>query len=268
MSLARRVSALEASLTPTQLVQRWLDEAHSQGSMSAYVDSILDDEPEDFPLNRLCREAEAGARAGIRGRAREQTDAAVRAALEQTAFRFELVLRINVRTHELIDRQVLVDAVLCGNLAMLASGNAPNAAGDPTVVEQLGSGRDLAIRHVIELHAFEEARSLVESRYLEGHPALFPDGVQEWEGQIAATERLAVMADRLAELDGAAPMELDVTDAIAARVPVYLEDLAEPAKATALEKLGAGDRAMRIATRWVRGRLDAGRLSRPAEPTL
>lgn len=255
MTLVRRVTALEATLTPTQLVLRWLAEAHSHGSLTAYVAAILDDEPEDFPLNRLCREAVAGARAGTGKRAREQTDAAVRAALQQTAFRFELVLRINTTTHELIDKQGLVDAVLCGHLAMLANEPPPRAvAGRRGLVDQLGSSRDLALRRVVELHATQEARALVESRYLDGHPALFPDGLQGWEGQVAATERLAVMADRLAELDGAARPSLDMPDAIAARVPAVVADLVEPAKVTALEKLGAGDRAIRIATSWVRGR--------------
>ena len=258
MTLVRRVAALEASLTPTQLVLRWLAEAHSHGNLTDYVTAILDDEPDDFPLNRLCREAAAGARAVVKGRTREQTDAAVRTALQQTVFRFELAMRINVTTHELIDKQVLVDAVLCGHFAMLANEPPPRAvAGRPGLAEQLRSSRDLALRRVVELHATQEARSLVESRYLDGHPALFPDGLQEWEGQVAATERLAVMAERLAELDGAPPASLDIEDAVAARVPAVMADLVEPAKVTALEKLGEGGRAIRIATGWLRARARA-----------
>jgi hypothetical protein len=92
----------------------------------------------------------------------------------------------------------------------------------------------------------------VESRYLDRHPALFPDGFRGWQEQVAATERIAVMADRLAELDGAAPPEFDLSDAVAARLPAVLDSLVEPAKVTALEKLGAGDRAIRIATGWLR----------------
>lgn len=243
------------SLTPTQLVLRWLDEAHSHRSLTAYVAAIIDDAPEDFPLNRLCREAIAGAKVGAKGRAEEQTDAAVRVALQQTAFRFELVMRINSTTHEIIDRQMLVNAVICGHLAMLSSGCAPKAAGDPPIVEQLATSRDLAIRQVLELHAVRDARALAESTYLDGHSALFPDGSRAWEERLEETERYAVMADRLAELDGAAPLDIDMGAAVAARVPLLLADFVEPAKATALEKLGAGDRASRIATRWVRGRM-------------
>lgn len=252
MTLARRVAALEVALTPTQLVLRWLDEAHGHGSLTAYVGAILDDDPEDFPLNRLCREAVASARSGIKGRSKEQTDASVSGALQQTAFRFELVMGINVRTHEIMDRQVLVDAVLSAHLATLSSGNALKAASDPGIVEQIAVSRDTAMRYVIELHAMQEARSLAESRYLDSHQALFPDALRDWEAQVTATERLAVMADRLAELEGAPAMEIDVAEAAAARVPVLLDGFVEPAKATALEKLGAGDRAMRVATRWVR----------------
>lgn len=125
-------------------------------------------------------------------------------------------------------------------LAQLPSRCAAWRAGCPSVAEQLGSSRDLAIRRVIELHATQEARSLVEFRYLDGHPALCPDSARGWEEQVAATERLAVMAERLAERDGAPPASLDLPDAVAARVPAVVADFAEPSKVTALEKLGQG----------------------------
>jgi hypothetical protein len=58
---------------------------------------------------------------------------------------------------------------------------------------------------------------------------------------------------RLAELDGVGS-DLDDGPAVAARVPALLADLVEPAKVTALEKLGEGERAIRIATGRVRSR--------------
>jgi hypothetical protein len=255
VTLARRVAAIEASLTPTQLVLRWLAEAHSHGSLEAYVYASLDDPPKTFPLNRLAREAVAGARSGSRSRVREQTDAGVRTALEQTVFRFELVMRINVTTHELLDREALVQAAIMGHMALLANEPAKRRVADPAYLERLAVSRDLTLRRVIELHAAAEARSIVESRYLDGHPALFPDGLAAWDAQVHETERAAVMADRLAELDGLEPTDFDDEDAVAARVPAILADLVEPAKATALEKLGEGERAIRIATGWVRARV-------------
>jgi hypothetical protein len=40
MTLARRVAAVETSLSPTQLVLRWLAEAHGFGDIPAYVSSL------------------------------------------------------------------------------------------------------------------------------------------------------------------------------------------------------------------------------------
>lgn len=110
MALAeRRLAQVEAALTPTQLVLRWLVEAHSHGSLEAYVEASLDDPRQEFPFNRLAREAVGGFRSGSRRRMGEQTDAAVRAALQQTVFRFELVIRINETTHEFLDGEALTD---------------------------------------------------------------------------------------------------------------------------------------------------------------
>lgn len=77
-------------------------------------------------------------------------------------------------------------------------------------------------------------------------------------GLVASTERLAAMADRLAELDGANPATLDLPNAVATRVPALLADLIETAKATALEKLSEGERAVRLATAWLRAKAPGG----------
>jgi hypothetical protein len=252
VATARRLEKVEAALTPTQLVLRWLAEAHAHGSLEAYVRSILDDPPESYPLNRLCREATENVRPGSRGR--EQPNP-VRKALQDTVFRFELVMRINVTTHELLDREALVQAAVAGHVAHLAS-EPTEARADPSYRERLAASRALALRRVVELHAAQEARSMAETRYLDGRLALFPEGLAAWDAQVHDAERLAVMTDRLAELDGLGS-DLDDEAAVAARVPQVLADLVEPAKATALEKLGEGDRAIRIATGWLRARARA-----------
>ncbi len=86
---------------------------------------------------------------------------------------------------------------------------------------------------------------------------MFPDALAAWEEQVRSTRTLAVMAVRLAELDGIpAPAPPDA-EAVSARAHALVADLIEPAKATALEKLGEGERAFRIAAGWVRGKLGA-----------
>ena len=57
MTVERRLDRVEAALTPTQRVLAWLEEAHAYGSLSAYVDSLLDKSPDDFPINRLADDA-------------------------------------------------------------------------------------------------------------------------------------------------------------------------------------------------------------------
>ena len=41
MTLERRLQQVENSLTPTQAVVRWLDEAQAAGSMGAYTASLF-----------------------------------------------------------------------------------------------------------------------------------------------------------------------------------------------------------------------------------
>jgi hypothetical protein len=65
-------------------------------------------------------EASTGARATTRVKGAD-VDAAVPTALRETVFRFELVLRIIVTTHELLEREVLIEAALAAHLALLAN---------------------------------------------------------------------------------------------------------------------------------------------------
>jgi hypothetical protein len=74
-----------------------------------------------------------------------------------------------------------------------------------------------------------------------------------WEEQVRSTQAIADMAVRLAELDGVPPAASPDAEALARRTTELVADLVEPAKATALETLGEGRRALDIAAGWVRG---------------
>jgi hypothetical protein len=252
----RRLARLETSLSPTQLVLRWLDEAHAFGDLESYVRSQLVEPSAEGPLDRLAREAASGARASLRGKRPEIIDAAIRSALRETVFRFDLVMRILVTTHELLEREGLIEAALSAHLALLTSEGRATRRRDPTYQERFATRRDLLTFRVTELRAAQQARALVETRYLVGHTALFPDAVQAWDEQLRSTETLADLACRLAELDGVPPAEPADPDAVSARVTELVADLVEPAKTTALEKLGEGERAQSIATAWLRPKLE------------
>jgi hypothetical protein len=123
-------------------------------------------------------------------------------------------------------------------------------------VERFATLRGLLLFRVAELRAAQKAREAVEARYLAGHTALFPDAVTAWDAQLRGTETLADVAYRLAELDRVPPAEPADPDAVSARVTELVADLVEPAKTTALEKLGEGERAQSIATAWLRPKLE------------
>jgi hypothetical protein len=252
MTFDRRLARIDQTLTPTQLVLRWLAEAHAYESLEAYVSSILDAPGDQQPIDRLCREAYEGAQARLRGKPADQVRAAVRSALRETVFRFELVLRIYVTAHELLDREELTAALFASQLALLAAEEGGDHQGDDWHRRRLDQCRRLTMFRVDELLASRDARSVVEARYLDGHPALFPDVAAAFEKQLRSSEEVAAAALRLAELDGLPAAPPPDPEAFNGRVAALVADLVEPAKAEALEKLGEGSRAFDIAMGWVR----------------
>jgi len=244
----RRLVKLEASLTPTELIVRWLDEAHAFSSFVAYVDSLLDEPEASFPLNRLLREAVAGVRTTTK--AGSERDRATNSALRETAFRFQLALGINTATHELVEKEVLYNLIVTSQFALYLSDGPIPPVGPPQFHQIL----DIAAWRVTELRANAEARSIVETRYLSGHPAAFPDVIVAFNERLASAEHAMALAVRLAEIEqhdwGAVGDPAVVTE----RSSQLVEDLVQPARSTALEKLGDGRRALGIATGWLRGK--------------
>jgi hypothetical protein len=251
MTLERRLAKIDETLTPTQLVLRWLTEAHSFGDLESYVASLLAQDPAVAVLDRLAGEAEQGARAAMRGKRSEVIDAAARSALRETLFRFELVMRINVTAHDLLDREFLIEAAVSAHIALLVAEDRKTRRADPTYAKHFASQRDLLTHRLSELRAQTKARAIVQERYLDGHAALFPAVAKAWAEQIGSTEALADMAVRLAELDGVSPSPPTDPEALSERTEELVTDLVEPAKAVALEKLGEGERAFGIAVRWL-----------------
>jgi hypothetical protein len=255
MTLARRLDTAETLLTPTQLVLRWLDEAHAFGDLESYVRSQLAEPAAEGPLDRLAREAVSGVRASLRGKRPEVVGPSIRSALRETVFRFDLVMRILVTTHDLLEREGLIEAALSAHIALLTSEGRAQRRRDATYLERFATRRDLLAFRVSELRAAQEARVTVETRYLAGHTVLFPDAVNAWDEQLRNSVTLADFACRLAEIDGVPPAVPADPETISARVTELIADLVEPAKTTALEKLGEGEQAQRTAMGWLRPKL-------------
>lgn len=112
-----------------------------------------------------------------------------------------------------------------------------------------------SLGRVNELHAFETARTTVEARYLDGLAADFPAACRAWVEQRTRSETQAVIALRLAELDGAEPLPPDDQAAFDARVTTLTADFVEPSRSKAFDEVGDGRRALAVAVRWLRPKL-------------
>ena len=207
------------------------------------------------PLDRLAWEAIHGARTAMRGKRPELVEPAVRSALRETLFRFELVMRIYVTTHELLDRELPIHALFAMHLALLASDDRGEPLEWDWHVRRLDQCRRLTLFRVDELLAARDARSTVEARFLDGHPALFPDVAAAFESQLRSSQEVAATAVRLAELDGLPAVPPADTEVFSRRTAELVADLVEPAKSEALDQVGEGRRAFDIAAGWVRSKL-------------
>ena len=241
----RRLAAMETSLSPTERVVRWLLDAHAHGSFEAWAQATFAEGPDSLPLGRLAREAQAAARAERRGTSGAM-DKAVHNAVLATVFRFQLVLRIIDVTDTALRIEMLACAALSAHVALAFEKTAER----PESVTLLATLRDALFGRVAELHALEAARSSVEAAYLGGETTLFPDAMLAWTEQLHHSERMAVMAMRMAELEGAPALDearYGLTDE--ARVAICVAELVEPARIKALDELGDGRAAISWAIR-------------------
>lgn len=138
-----------------------------------------------------------------------------------------------------------------------------NAPLEGTPLARLVQCRDLLLGRATELHAFEAARDHVEARYLDGAAADFPAARRAWAQQRHETEMAAVMAMRMAELDGADPPAPDDAATFEARVASLAPDFVEPAKSKAYSELGDGRRAQTIAAAWLHAGVLTGTTPEP-----
>jgi hypothetical protein len=249
VTTAQRLTKVEAALSPKQLVLRWLEEAQRYTDMGAYLDSLIDAPSSTWPMDRLVHEARDSAQTSSRGTPRADAEKAVRRSMIQAAFLFQLVLGINVRTQDILDRERLIHAALTAQLALFA--NVPNAPLEGSPLSRLVLARDLLLQRVDKLHAFETARSRIELRYFDGARVDFRAAREAWSLQLRLARESAVLAIRAAELDGADPPAKPDSALFEARVTKLAADLVEPAKAKAYNELGDGRNGHAIAVAWL-----------------
>jgi len=140
-------------------------------------------------------------------------------------------------------------------LALLLTTHTKPRERDAAYMARLGDLRDLIVSQTDDFLSVGDARDAVERRYLAGHPALFPDMHADSAGQVELAKHIGLAAVAAADRDGVAhPTPADSAD-LATRMARHEADLVEPARVLALEQIGEGHRAFRMAMSWVRGRL-------------
>ena len=111
------------------------------------------------------------------------------------------------------------------------------------------------------LYAAEETRTHLERRYLDGHPALFPEAVEDWARLLEQAERLVGLGDALRPLmvgtprlrGVAAGIDLDALRARARALAATLVGrLLTDARAATLDILCDTDAATALAARQLR----------------
>jgi hypothetical protein len=177
----RRLAKVEEALDPAGIIVRWLAEAHACGDMSAYVRARPDDPMP--PLDALVRQAKQAATGRARGRPRDEADATLRNAVVGTVFRFKLVLRMNVVTSDLPDREVLIHAALA-----MAGVMAMEGLSERRGLMSLATCRDRLLARVTELLCHDAARANVEKKYLRGMPTLFPATQRQSDDQVRQSQ--------------------------------------------------------------------------------
>jgi PAS domain-containing protein len=179
MTLKRRLDKLESALPARTAALRWLAEAHRFGSIVAYVDWLGGQPRSDYPLNRVPAQAIAAAAAATKGLPPGYAADAREQALRDALFLVNLILGINAAAAEMVGTSAAELVLLAEETLALES---EHAAPDP---DGEAGGHDWAERRtdwlararawLISLYVAEGAWTLLERRYLDGRPSVFPD---------------------------------------------------------------------------------------------
>lgn len=263
MTAERRLARLEGALSPRAATLLWLTDAHQFPTLSAYVGWLIDQPPEAAPFWRVPEQAETAVRAAMRGEPREAVRQAMRQAVRDAVFLVELAIRLNLAAEEAIRIEGLRYAAFFWEMRALAAeteleigSRGPQSR--RTVARRWAAWRDAVIGWLTNLAATDEARLLLERRYLDGRSVLFPDLGRDWETLRETGAQLAGLGDALSALRDARSRSRGQQNpsprraAVASRAEERAVCLADTARAAALDLLGETDRAVAIAERRLR----------------
>jgi hypothetical protein len=269
-----RLARLEGTLSPKGATLLWLTDAQQFPTLPAYVGWLLDQPKEAAPLWRVPEQAETAVRQVMRGEPREAVRQAVRQTIRDAVFLVELVIRLNLAVEQATRLEGLRYAALFWEMRALTAEAEPKrgtagAGGRRPIARRAAAWRAAVSGWLTNLYSAEEARLLLERRYLEGRGVLFPDLAKDWVRLRQTAAGLAELGDSLTVLrDGTSRRRRRpilnlgaLRTAARSRAPALAAYLAETARAAALDLLGDSEGAAAIAERRLRSDM-GGRGSR------
>jgi hypothetical protein len=255
MSLHARTAALERTLSPTEATLLWLADAHRCRTLPAYLDQLIDDPRGTGPLDSVARHAVGSVTGRVARRYGESLDGARRIAARDAIFLVELVLGLEDTLETAIAtgslRWLALDAQLDALVAEARFSGQTTAPGR-RVPDRRAAWRGMTSQWLTEAYALDEARRLLEWRYLRGTTALFPATAEGWDGLLLAYEGLG---ERASARGGTAGGDIDVPAlrrAARDRARAVAATIVSDARLATLEYLGLTTDALALAERHLR----------------
>jgi len=241
-----RLDKVETSLTPTQAMVLWLEEAMAHGSLQGFAHWLKDQPASAYPLMRLPRQVRQAVQDAHKGYPRPQIAIAVEQAERDVTFLFKLFLGVNARV--LAARKA--DAL--GYLWLLERLRRLWGAQPAQLHKQAAPWREHALALAAEAYALAATVESLTQRYFGGRLVLFPaeaDGVaQSTQGWDAL---LVMYTDQLYPLSAKQRKALVLTSELARASAASLAEhesayLVAQAKAETLQLMGDFEGAARL----------------------
>jgi hypothetical protein len=249
MTKERRTARLESSGGAKIVLLRWLEEAHRDATLVHHTVRLLDRPTATWPVDLLGGRVAAQVRRTMRGAKDWEIEWAIRGAVAEAAFLLSLVMLLNADADQQEREDALRAECLSAQFQVLDMEHVMAGLGEglgidtrPPVAQRLGACQAAFSTLLREMERAEVARHLLEERYLDGHPTLFPGTAEAWQ----ETRDMAVgLASIVAEVTGPAATA-DDADSDHAAAMALASDLADRARSAALGMLGdaVGSRAV------------------------
>lgn len=248
----RRLDQLEGSAAPRSVVLGWLAEAQAFATLPHYGQWLLGQPPGRWPLVFLPDQVAARVRRAMREARELDILRAIGDAVAETAFLVELVLLLNAVTDDRQREAALRCRLLVAEMSALALEPDMPDVGEPQAIEGRASIADrveawlcAVSKQAKDVACAEEARRLLERRYLDGYPALFPRAAEKWGAtRDAVSEVASLVADVPGPRDATAPTDADRDEAM-----VQASHLADAARSATLGLLGDSRGARAVTAR-------------------